>query len=56
MLRTTCIDLKPQAAATTTDTGNTTGTIVAVVFPVAAVIGVVTFVVVRRRPKSVEAE
>ena len=55
MLRTTYIDLKPVKTSTAAETDTSdTGTIVAVVLLALVVIAVVAFLLVRRRPKSVE--
>ena len=55
MLRTTYIDLKPVNTSTAAETDTSdTGTIVAVVLLALVVIAVVAFLLVRRRPKSVE--
>jgi peptide/nickel transport system substrate-binding protein len=56
MLRTTYIDLKPKAATTATVNGSGTGKIVAIVVAALVVLGVIAFVLLRRRPKSVETE
>jgi peptide/nickel transport system substrate-binding protein len=56
MLRTTYVDLKPVTATTTTESKSNTGTIVAVVIGVLVVIAIIAFVLLRRRPKSVETE
>ena len=56
MLRTTYVDLKPVTATTPTASKSNTGTIVAIVIGAVVVIAIVAFVVLRRRPKSVETE
>jgi peptide/nickel transport system substrate-binding protein len=56
MLRTSYVDLKPVATAPTTTSGSNTGAIAATVLAVIVVMAVVGFVMVRRRPKSVETE
>jgi len=57
MLRTTYVDLKPVAATTSTTTeSSNTGVIVAIVAAVVVAIAIVAFVLLRRRPKSVETE
>ena len=55
MLRDTYVNLKPVTATeTTADSGGSTGVVVAVVVAVVAVVAIVAFVLIRRRPKSVE--
>ena len=56
MLRDTYVNLKPVVATESTaeSGGSSTGTIVAIVVAVVAVIAIVAFVLLRRRPRSVE--